>query len=84
MRRVPRSESHADGAVGGIWQLLGEPRVDTGMKISNLEIWAAARAPATGDTVGSCPAEKFARGPEIRAVQCAWAYRGEGRERGAP
>ena len=35
-------------------------------------------APATGDTVGSCPVEKIAWEPEIRAVQRAWACRGEG------
>ena len=81
--RLPRSRSHAGGAGRRIWQLLGESRVEVRMKISNLEIWRAPRAPATGDTVGSCPAEKFARGPKIRAVQCSWGCRRGGGACGA-
>ena len=80
--RMPRSRSHVGGAGRRIWQPLGEPRVEVRMKISNLEIWRAPRAPATGDTVGSCPAEKFARGPKIRAVQCSWGCRRGGAHAG--
>ena len=61
-----------------------EARSRVRMKKLNRALRRALRAPGPGRNVGSCPAAKFARGPEIRAMRGACRYRGKGRARGAP
>ena len=82
--RMPRSKSHAGGTGQRIWQVPREPRIESGMKKSNRALSLPSCAPGAGGTLGSCPAAKFARGPEIRAVQCARPTAVSGRVRGAP
>ena len=82
--RMPRSKSHAGGKGRRIWQVLREPRIESRINKLNRAFSLQFCAPGVGGALGSCPGANFARGPEIRAVQCVGGYRGKGRARGAP
>ena len=84
MRRSGSSRELAIAACRAAQQEPRVPRVEFRMKKMTRALRPALCAPGPGRNVGSCPAAKFARGPEIRAMQCACCYRGKGRARGAP
>ena len=84
MRRSGSSRELAIAACRAAQQGPRVPRVEFRMKKMTRALRPALCAPGPGRNVGSCPAAKFARGPEIRAMQCACCYRGKGRARGAP
>ena len=84
MRRSGSSRELAIAACRAAQQGPRVPRVEFRMKKMTRALWPALCAPGPGRNVGSCPAAIFARGPEIRAMQCACCYRGKGRARGAP
>ena len=84
MRRSGLSRTLAIAACRAAQQGSRRPGVEVRMKKLNRALRRALRAPGPGRNVGSCPAAKFARGPEIRAMRGACRYRGKGRARGAP
>ena len=82
MRRSGLSRTLAIAACRAAQQGSRRPGVELRMKKMNRALRRALRAPGPGRNVGSCPAAKFARGPEIRAMRGACGHRGEGRARG--
>ena len=84
MRRSGSSRELAIAACRAAQQEPRVPRVEFRMKKMTRALRLALCAPGPRRNVGSCPAAKFARGPEIRAMQCACCNRGKGRVRGAP
>jgi hypothetical protein len=84
MRRSGSSRELAIAACRAAQQEPRVPRVEFRMKKMTRALRLALCAPGPRRNVGSCPAAKFARGPEIRAMQCACCNRGKGRARGAP
>ena len=73
MRRLRPSRINAVAACRAAQQGSRRPGVKVRMKQLNRALRRALRAPGPGRNVGSCPAAKFARGPEIRAMRGACA-----------